>query len=160
MALSSLFTLFLTLPLIVNIVIPLCALCCWLLFQPAKLLLEAPPLNNPNEVPDSTQMEQEIDQRIEPRVLTQDIPVKVADEHGVYNGIISNISKAGVCLKNLPDSLSASTKRLSVIVKDKTEDYCFFLAPSWDKQHQTAGRQIGGEISQPPKNWLEFVYSH
>lgn len=146
-------------PLIIYIIIPLLMLSCWLATRPIKFL--APSLFG-GEVetnPSRQYTEQKSDKRIESRILTKGLTAKIADEFGVYDSLVANISRAGVCLKNVPERLSASTEMLSVIIRGKTEEYSMFLAPSWENSHHSRGRVIGGKIDKTPNNWLQFVHS-
>ena len=159
MSISSLFVVILAMPLIVYIIIPLLMLSCWLATRPIKFLV---PSRFGSEIAIRTSRHHtkaESDKRVESRIATQGLTAKIADGHGVYDSLVANISRAGVCLKNVPERLSASTERLSVIIRGKTEEYSLLLAPSWDSSHHSRGRVIGGKIDTPPNNWLQFVHS-
>ncbi len=159
MSVSSLFVIILAMPLIVYIIIPLLMLSCWLATRPIKLLV--PSLFGGELALKSSQqkIERDSDKRTESRIVTQGLTAKIADDYGVYDTLVANISRAGVCLKNVPERLSASTERLSVIIRGKTEEYTLFLAPSWEDSHHSQGRLIGGKIDNVPHNWSQFVHS-
>lgn len=156
---SALFVVILAMPLIVYIVIPLLMLSCWLATRPIKFLALSLSGGQRTFSPSQQNIKIESDKRNESRIPTEGLTAKITDEYGVYDSLVANISRAGVCLKNVPERLSASTEKLSVIIRGKTEEYSLFLAPSWENSHHSRGRVIGGRIDNIPNNWLQFVHS-
>ncbi len=159
MNLSSLLLILITMPLTIFIVMPLAILACWLMYQPIKLLIPYPALEEAVGADLLSFSDVKAEKRSERRHPIEELRAKIADENGVYDGIVANISKAGICLKHLPERLSASTERLSVIIKGKTGGYCCFFSPSWETQDGIQGKVIGGKIYNTKQNWFEFVHS-
>lgn len=98
-----------------------------------------------------------VEQRSETRKETEELPAIVIDNSGFYKGVVANISQTGICFRELPGHISSSTQKLSVIIRDKTQDYCCFLTPSWGAVHPVDGQRIGGKISKTPENWSNLV---
>ena len=153
------YILILAFPLFLNIVLPLMLLSGWLIFQPLVLLYSRMTTIQPRVSVRGRGAGRKANKRVDRRISTTGLSAEVADGNGVYNGLVSNISRAGICLANLPERLSNPATRLSVIIRDKTEEYCFFLTPTWTERSSSAGRCIGGRLENVPAKWSTFVHS-
>lgn len=146
MDITSLLVVILSIPLLVNILLPLLMLASWLLFQPVKRLFP--------RVLDGTE------KRAEKRIVTPGLLAEISDGQGVYEGVVTNMSMFGVCLSNIPERLLVSKSKLSVTIKDKTEEYRLLVTPSWNQMDRVMGCAIGGRLDTAPPRWRDFVHAY
>ena len=156
---SLMYIAILSLPLFLNILLPLLMLSGWLLFQPLGLLYSRMVISETSKTVREHDALDVADKRDDKRISVAGLVAEVADGSGVYNGLVTNISRAGICLVHLPERLSSPVTKLSVIIRNKTDEYCFFLQPAWNEMHNPMGRCIGGRLENVPSKWREFVQS-
>ncbi len=86
--------------------------------------------------------------------------VQVSDGHRSAQGTINNISRCGLCLKNLPEIISRTAERLTVtLTQQGAELRTLHVQPVWTQADDT-GLAIGSILHQPPARWREFVREH
>jgi len=127
------------LPVSILIVLPLlfktgCAL--YLQTSRGKTALNSTALNN-NVVAN--------ERRKHPRVAVSGARAYVAGHCEGCEAIVENISKFGICVKNLPQELMNEAKKFKVIVTTQAGNFEMFVNPRWNKQ-RAAGHRVGAEI--------------
>lgn len=100
------------------------------------------------------------DTRKHERVAVEGIRADISDGRYSYTGLITNISTLGLCLKDVPEKLSASKSLLSIVVRGKSEEYRIVARPRWEQAQTNRGKTIGAEIASSPHSWGDFVLSH
>lgn len=94
------------------------------------------------------------------RIEVEGIRADISDGKSSYTGLITNVSKLGLCLKDVPENLSTSRSLLSVVVRSKTESYRIVARPRWEIPQNNTGKTIGAEIASCSSDWGDFVHSH
>jgi hypothetical protein len=98
--------------------------------------------------------------RQDPRIEVEELRADISDGLASYSGLVTNISQLGLCLKDVPDKLSASRSLLSIVIKSKSENFRIVARPRWEISQDNRGKTIGAEIASSPHNWGDFVLSH
>lgn len=94
------------------------------------------------------------------RIEVDGIRADISDGKSSYSGLITNISTLGLCIKNVPDTLSTSRSFLSIIVRGSKEEYRIVARPRWEQAQNNIGKTIGAEIASSPNSWSDFILSH
>jgi hypothetical protein len=137
------------LPMMLNIVLPLVMLSCWLVIQaPSKLGIGVKK--------QSTTTEPIREKRIGKRVNAADIRVNVSDGVDQLTGLACNVSKMGICIMGLPEKVFNQAEQLAVVMEHKGEQFALEVSPRWEKIKESSKR-IGARIESAPVGWLEFV---
>ncbi len=71
-------------------------------------------------------------------------------------GLVCNISKLGISLKDLPDKFSDEIDRLTVVIRDYGIDHNLLVKPKWVTVTET-GNHIGAEIDTASPGWSKFL---
>jgi hypothetical protein len=97
-----------------------------------------------------------MEKRRHPRIAMDRISVDVADGVGVFQGMVSDISRFGVCLTDLPKRLNGSVKKMTIVVSAKGQHFKMNTRPRWYAD-DGATKSVGAEILNTPLGWTEFV---
>jgi hypothetical protein len=89
------------------------------------------------------------------RVAIDNLLVDVADGSGFFRGLVSDVSRFGVCISDLPQRLNADGD-MTIVVSGKGGNYKMNVRPRW-YCHGNARKSVGVEIINIPKGWVEFV---
>lgn len=147
------------LPVTVFLILPLCIFIMNLLFTSSRhmaLKLRDVSSNRHAGQPAAEARDSRKDQRIAVKGLRADI----SDGITTYNGLVANISKLGICLKDVPEKLSTSRSLLSIIIHSSSGNFKIVARPRWNQLQANSGKTIGVEIASSPDNWGDFVLSH
>lgn len=91
------------------------------------------------------------------RIDVKHMRADISDGLGTCSGLVENVSRMGLCIKNVPESLSISNALLSVVVRDQDTSYRVVARPRWEQWHPSGVKTIGAELASYPKNWNAFV---
>jgi len=95
--------------------------------------------------------------RKHPRFVPQEeVTAEVSLGETIYTGLICDISKVGICLKNLPDILYNTMEQLTVTIRSYGEVYQLQVSPKWVLA-TVSGQQIGAEIDTSSQGWGQFI---
>ncbi len=80
----------------------------------------------------------------------------ISDGSRVYEGIVINVSRDGLMMKEIPEKFDFYAERYTAVISQQDKHFKFFLAPRWSK---TTGifKEIGFRIISPPLEWIRFV---
>lgn len=126
-------------------------------FQNVKSRLGALLSNRPTHQP-GTRTNQ--DTRCDQRIAVNGLRAEISDGLHTYCGLVLNISRRGVCLKDVPDGLSTSRALLSIAIRGGSENFRLVVRPRWTRMQENSGKTIGAEIASSPDNWGEYILSH
>ncbi len=87
------------------------------------------------------------------------ISVDVSDGIGVFQGFISNVSRFGIQMNDLPKRINAGTKKMTVVVSGTKSNFKMKVVPRW-QAIEDARKSVGAEIINAPWSWTEFVMEH
>ena len=82
--------------------------------------------------------------------------VNGTEEH--CTGVVANVSRLGVCLKNLPQALLNKAEKFRVQVCTRAGDFDLIVSPRWEKLF-AADYMVGAEIVKVPTGWEEYVHN-
>ncbi|WP_163339305.1 hypothetical protein [Desulfopila sp. IMCC35008] len=137
-------------PLILFIILPLATLAIWL---GVESILKVTRALSPAKIAGP----QVSEKRKTSRINVKNLRVDISDGLGTCSGLVENVSRMGLCIKNVPDSLSISNALLSIVVRDQETSYRVVARPRWEKWHPSGVKTIGAELASYPKNWNAFV---
>lgn len=129
----------------------------WLFLVRLPLILLAPLLNLLKRILALFFRRYEL--RRTPRRKTRDLRAIIVDGTTTYSGQVSDVSSAGLCIRDIPTSFSTSRSLLSIIVQHGSTQQRLVARPRWLKQQRNRGMTIGAEIAIAPDQWQDFVLS-
>jgi hypothetical protein len=97
-----------------------------------------------------------MEKRKHPRMGMSNLSVDVADGIGIYLGMVSNISRTGLSMTDLPKRFNGSVKKMTIIVSAKGRHFKMNVSPIWYSDEGST-KSVGVEIFTPSPNWIEFV---
>lgn len=97
-----------------------------------------------------------MDNRRYQRVDVSGYSADISDGVGFYPGVISDISRAGVGMSDLPKRIDDTTRKMIVVVSGPGVNFKMLIRPKWSVE---VGFQkiVGFEILNIPWAWTEFV---
>lgn len=87
-------------------------------------------------------------QRNHPRLEIKNLSVDASDGVGFFQGMISDVSRFGVCLTDLPKKLNGKAKIMTVVVSGQGKNFKMSVRPRWSNIDGN-GRSVGAEILNP-----------
>jgi PilZ domain len=106
----------------------------------------------PSVEPQGIKMEKRRHQRME----VDNLNVDISDGMGFFTGTISDISRFGLKVENVPKRLNDNAKQLSIVISGKGQHFKVKARPRWTVR-QPISKSVGIEIVQAPFGWTEFV---
>lgn len=100
------------------------------------------------------------DTRCDQRIAVHGLRAEISDGLRSYCGLVINISRSGVCLRDVTDRLSPSRALLSIAIHAGSGSYRLVVRPRWTKLQENRAKTIGAEIASSPDSWGEFVLSY
>lgn len=100
-----------------------------------------------------------MEQRNHPRLEIKNLSVDASDGVGFFQGMISDVSRFGVCLTDLPKKLTGKAKIMTVVVSGQGKNFKMSVRPRWSNIDGN-GRSVGAEILNPPWGWTEFIMQY
>lgn len=100
-----------------------------------------------------------MNQRKFPRIPMSGLQADISDGKGFYTGQVTDISRNGLSLIDVPARLDPKAHILSVIVEGPGAHFKLLMKQRWESSsgHYKA---IGGEIEDSPWNWMQFVMQY
>ena len=97
-----------------------------------------------------------MDCRVYQRIEVDGFISDVSDGAGFFPGVISDVSRFGICISDLPRRLNDKVKRMTVVVNGHGKNFKMLVKPRWAEQ---AGlrKMVGCEIVNTPWEWTDFV---
>lgn len=97
-----------------------------------------------------------MEKRKHPRVGSGDLIVDISDGNGFYSGYVSNVSRFGLCLEDIPKRLNQDVRRLSIVVTGNRQSFKMSTKARWIEE-SVAKKSLGLEILNAPWKWTEFI---
>ena len=79
----------------------------------------------------------------------------VSDGTHMFSGLVSNVSRNGLKLVDIPKKFNPSAACVAVVT-GKGENFKFHLSPRWHKEDKTS-KEIGCKIISPSLRWISFL---
>lgn len=90
------------------------------------------------------------------RIPLTDIAVDVSDGKGFFMGAVYDISRFGLCMKEMPLKLKGDVEKMTVIVAGRGGRFKMNVKPRWSTRDDQK-KSVGAEILDAPWDWTEFV---
>ncbi len=90
------------------------------------------------------------------RMAMCDLSVDISDGVGSFPGVVSDVSRFGIGLKDLPKKINMEAKRMTVVISGQGGHFKMYVRPKWSVA-KGLEKDIGVEISNAPWGWTEFV---
>ncbi|MGW8158812.1 MAG: PilZ domain-containing protein [Desulfoprunum sp.] len=99
-----------------------------------------------------------MEKRRHQRMTINNLWADVSDGKGFYSGMVTDLSRFGLRLTDLPLRCDTS-QRLSIVVSGQGKNFKMLARPCWTKKDNTQ-KSVGVEIMNASWGWTEFVMSH
>lgn len=90
------------------------------------------------------------------RMEVGNLHADISDGSGFFGGTISDLSRSGFKLNNVPKRLDDKAKQLSIVISGKGTNFRLRAKPRWSV-YQSISKSVGIEIVKAPVGWTEFV---
>jgi hypothetical protein len=90
------------------------------------------------------------------RIALNNLIVDACDGFGFYVGMISDVSRFGLCLTGFPLTLEGRVQKMTVIVSGEGMKFKMNIRPRWSISDNN-NRTVGAQILDAPWSWTEFV---
>ena len=90
------------------------------------------------------------------RVEVQNIIANLSDGVNSCSGTVSNISRFGMLMDDIPQSFKSQENKLSIIVIAKGKNFKMQVEPKWVSSDRS-GKKMGLAILAPPLDWSLYA---
>jgi len=90
------------------------------------------------------------------RVGVQNLVANLSDGVDSFSGTVSNISRLGMLLIDIPQGFKNQENKLSIIVTTKRKDFKMEVEPKWVNGNKSETK-MGLAILAPPLDWTLFA---
>jgi len=97
-----------------------------------------------------------MDKRRHQRIEVQNVIANLSNGGESFLGTVSDVSRAGMLLADIPHELDSQGKELSIIVSAKGKDYKMLVVPKWISGNDSENK-LGLTILDAPLDWIVFV---
>lgn len=80
----------------------------------------------------------------------------VSDGLRVFDGTVTNISRKGLRLQDIPKKFNFYSKKCIAVVNSSGKNYKLLVKPRWSKA-QGESKDIGFQIISPSLDWIKFI---
>ena len=99
-----------------------------------------------------------MDKRRYPRIVVRNMNVDVADGIGSCSGTVSDVSRHGLCVRDLAVNVGRRAGSYTVVVSHGNRFFKFRARPRWERADRVYKR-MGLEIAEAPARWTDYVRS-
>jgi hypothetical protein len=100
-----------------------------------------------------------MEKRRHPRIAIKNLCVDVSDGHRFFSGTVSDVSRFGFCMTDLPKNLNADVKKMTVVISGKGKRFKMIVKPKWSTRDALT-KSVGAEILEVPWDWTEFAMNY
>jgi len=90
------------------------------------------------------------------RIAMENLSVDIADGVGFFQGMVSDVSRFGICMTDLPKRINGDAEKMTIVVSGRAGHFKMNVRPRWYTRG-SARRSVGVEIMDVPWGWNEFV---
>ena len=94
-----------------------------------------------------------------PRISIAGLQADISDGKGFFTGTVSDISRAGMSLHDIPRKMDPNAEILSVIIDGHGTHFKLLMKQRWEAATGNY-KVIGGQLENSPWDWTEFVMQH
>ena len=84
------------------------------------------------------------------------IDADVSDGRLCFRGAVSNVSRKGLMMQNIPKPFNFYSKKWVTVISNTGKNFKLLIKPRWSKA-QEEGKTIGFQIIFPPLAWMRFI---
>lgn len=100
-----------------------------------------------------------MDKRKHPRMNISHIEADISDGKGFFTGMVTDISRFGLSITDVPKKLDRTADIYSVILDGPGTHFKLLARPVWENDDGTS-KTIGAQIENSPWTWTEYVMRH
>lgn len=99
-------------------------------------------------------------QRREPRTdIEKRLPADISDGINSFTGTVANISRMGLCINDLPETMSVSSELVSVVIRKGADELQLVGRPCWQYLQHPKRKTIGLKITSSHVDWNAFIFT-
>ena len=87
------------------------------------------------------------------------IEADISDGKGFFTGMVTDISRFGLSITDVPNRLDESADIYSVILDGPGTHFKLLARPVWEED-EGGSKTIGAQIENSPWTWTEYVMRH
>lgn len=110
-------------------------------------------------IPYSTLAGSNMQNRQFPRIENSNMLADISDGKRFFSGYVSNLSRSGLCIEDIPQRMDHKARKVSVVLSGKEGTFKMVTCPRWSWQRGSS-KSLGLEILNAPVGWAEFVMQH
>lgn len=96
------------------------------------------------------------EKRKHPRIVVVGMSIDVSDGIGCCSGVVSDISRNGLCVSDLGAVLGKRAATYTVVASQGANHFKFRVKPRWEVV-RAQSKTMGVEIAEAPSAWAEYV---
>ena len=96
-----------------------------------------------------------MEKRRHQRMAISNLSADISDGKGFFPGVVSDLSRFGLRLTDLPLKVDSS-QRPSIVVSGHGRNFKMLVRPCWTQKDNNR-KSVGVEIMNAPWEWTEFV---
>lgn len=100
-----------------------------------------------------------MENRKHPRITITQIEADISDGKGFYSGKVTDISRFGLSISEVPKRLDKTADIYSVILDGPGAHFKLLARPIWEEEDGVT-KTIGAQIENSPWTWTEYVMRH
>jgi len=108
------------------------------------------------QLKESFDMKSAAENRGHPRMDVLEIQADISDGNEFFSGTVKNISRFGLAISDIPDTLDRDSDMYSIILDGPGIHFKLLVRPVWE-QHDDGHRTIGAVIENSPWTWTDYV---
>ncbi len=97
-----------------------------------------------------------MEKRRHQRMAVKNLWADVSDGKGFFSGLVTDLSRFGLRMVDLPGKLDNNSQRLSLVVSGHGQNFKMLVRPRWSRK-EVNQKCVGVEIINAPWGWTEFV---
>lgn len=90
------------------------------------------------------------------RIAAQNLVARLSDGVDSFSGVVSDVSRNGLLLTDLPAGLGNRRDEMSILVSAIGRDFKMSVVPKWVSGN-SSGQKMGLAILEPPLGWTVYV---
>ena len=100
-----------------------------------------------------------MDKRRHQRIEVQNLVANLSDGVNSYSGTVSDVSRVGLLVTDIPQELNNQGEKLSIIISAKGKDFKMAVVPKWVSGSRSKNK-MGLAILDAPLDWTGFIMSY
>ncbi len=100
-----------------------------------------------------------MDKRRHQRIEVQNLIANLSNGVDSYSGTVSDVSRVGLLVTDIPQELNNQGEKLSIIISTKGKDFKMAVVPKWVSGNKSKNK-MGLAILNAPSDWTGFIMNH